>query len=143
MNEVRALRALRDNIWLLSRLDHLWSKHFSDVKQTNKVFIKFGRFSKLRLGSIKLDKLTGYSLITITKMFADPKIPSEVVDHTIGHELVHYSQGFSSPHPRLHRYPHEGGVVKREMTSRGMIKELKVYLDWIKTYRKELYAKYR
>jgi hypothetical protein len=146
MNKVRAdaLKAgsQRTNIWLLSRLDHLWSRHFSDIKQTNKVFIKFGRFSRYRLGSIKLDR-KGHSQITITKMFADPKIPAEVVDHTIGHELVHYSHGFSSPHPRLHKYPHEGGVVKKEMTERGMLKELKIYQDWIKSYKKELYAKYR
>lgn len=134
---------MRDNTWLLSRLDYLWSKHFPDVKQTNKVFIKFGRNAKLRLGSIKLDKRTGHSFITITRMFADPKIPTGVVDHTIGHELVHYSHGFSSPHPRLHKYPHIGGVVKREMIEKGMIKELKVYQDWIKIYRKEVYAKYR
>lgn len=133
----------RDNIWLLSRLDELWYKHFPEIKQTNKVFIKFGHYSKLRLGSIKLDRRTGHSLITITRMFQDPKIPSEVVDHTIGHELVHYSHGFSSPHPRLHKYPHEGGVVKKEMTGRGMIKELKIYQNWIKLYRKKLYAKYR
>lgn len=128
----------RDNNWLLSRLDFVWSRYFSDIPQTNKVFIKFGRNAKFRLGSIRLDKKTKASFITITSMFKDPKIPSEVVDHTIGHELVHYTHGFSSVHPRLHRYPHAGGVVKKEMELRGMGYLHKAYKEWIKRYRKEL-----
>ena len=40
----------RDDAWLLSRLDYLWSNYFPDVKQLNPVFIRFGRHSKLRLG---------------------------------------------------------------------------------------------
>lgn len=131
----------RDNIWLLSRLDHLWTSHFPDIKQTNKVFIKFGRYSRLRLGSIKLDRRSGNTVITITKMFQEARIPVEVVDQTIGHELVHYSHGFSSPHPRMHRYPHEGGVVKKEMVSRGMTKVYKAYQEWVKVYRNELYQR--
>lgn len=132
--------SVRDNIWLLSRLDHLWEKHFPDLKQNNKLFIKFGRYSKLRLGSIKMDRKLGHTLITITSMFKDSKIPVEVVDHTIGHELTHYAQGFSSPHIKLHRYPHEGGVVKRELLARGFGKELSIYQDWVKSYRKKLYS---
>src|SRR3989338_5243227 len=112
--------AKRDNIWLLSRLDFIWSKYFADIPQTNKVFIKFGRFAKYRLGSIKLNRTTKSSYVTITSMFKDLNVPAEVVDHTIGHELVHYAHGFSSTQSRLHRYPHAGGVVKREMEERGM-----------------------
>lgn len=128
----------RDNIWLLSRLDHIWSKYFSDIPQTNKVFIKFGRNAKFRLGSIKLDRHTKASYITITSMFKDVEIPAEVVDHTIGHELTHYAHGFSSTHPRLHKHPHAGGVVKREMTERGMEHFYNAYKQWIKEYRKKL-----
>lgn len=131
--------ALRTNIWLLSRLDYLWSNHFPDIKQTNKVFIKFGRYSKLRLGSIKMARHGGHTVITITKMFQDSRIPTEVVDQTIGHELVHYSHGFSSPHPKMHRYPHEGGIVKKEMLARGLGKQIKAYQEWVKVYRQELY----
>ncbi|MBI4036677.1 hypothetical protein HY386_02265 [Candidatus Daviesbacteria bacterium] len=129
---------MRDNSWLLSRLDQLWSKYFADVMQTNKVFVKFGRFARLRLGSIKYDKKTGHSYMTITAMFKDEKIPAEVVDHTIAHELVHYTHGFSSPHRQLHRYPHEGGVVRKEMEARGMGELFKAYQAWIKEYRKQL-----
>lgn len=128
----------RDDKWLLSRLDFLWSKYFADVPQTNKVFIKFGRFAKYRLGSIRLNKRNKSSFITITSMFKDLHIPPEVVDHTIGHELVHYAHGFSSTQPRMHRYPHAGGVVKREMEERGMGYLHVAYKKWVKLYRKEL-----
>lgn len=129
---------LRDNNWLLSRLDFIWSEYFSDVPQNNKVFIKFGRYSKYRLGSIRLDRRTKASLITITSMFKDQKISSEVVDHTIGHELVHYAHGFSSVHPRLHKYPHAGGVVRFEMGKRGMEHLYDAYRKWVKEYREAL-----
>ncbi len=129
---------IRDNIWLLSRLDYVWSSFFADVPQNNRIYIKFGRFSKLRLGSIKMNPTTKSSFITITAMFKDPSVPVEVIDHTIGHELSHYSHGFSSPHRRLHRYPHEGGVVRREMTSRGMGYLHKEYNKWVRAYRKQL-----
>lgn len=126
----------REDKWLLSRLDELWTKHFSDIPQTNRIFIKFGRFAKYRLGSIRLDHKTKASFITITSMFKDPKVPQEVIDHTIGHELVHYSHGFSSTHPRLFKYPHAGGVVKKEMGERGMEYLYEAYTSWVKLYRK-------
>lgn len=125
----------RDDIWLLSRLDCLWSKYFSEMSQDNPLKIKFGRFSKYRLGSIKLNRRTGISLITITAMFQSLKIPPEVIDHTIGHELVHYAHGFSSNKRRLHKYPHAGGVVQKEMKQRGMGKLNDAYRQWIKQYR--------
>ncbi len=134
---------LRDNIWLLSRLDHIWSKYFSDVSQTNPVTIKFGRYSKYRLGSIKLNRRTNRSLITITSMFKSNQIPSEVVDHTLAHELVHYAHGFSSKRTRLHKYPHAGGVVQKEMEDRGVGYLNKAYRDWVKEYRKQLLANAR
>jgi hypothetical protein len=133
---------IRNDNWLLSRLDYLWEKYFPDIPQTNKVFIKFGRFAKFRLGSIKLDRKTKASHITITAMFKDPQIPFEVVDHTIGHELVHYAHGFSSTHPRLHKYPHAGGVVGREMRERGMERLYVCYKTWIKSYRQSLRRRY-
>lgn len=132
----------RNDLWLLSRLDFIWSKYFDDIHQKNRVYIKFGRFAKYRLGSIRLKNKTKDSLITITSMFKNLSIPQEVVDHTIGHELVHYAHGFSSVHPRLHRYPHAGGVVKREMSERGMGYLYEAYKEWIKSYRKSLRIRY-
>jgi hypothetical protein len=128
----------RDDIWLLSRLDHLWSNYFGDVKQENPVYIRFGRYSKYRLGSIRLDRFTKYSYITITGMFRDPSIPVEVVDHTIAHELSHYTHGFSSPKVRLHKYPHHGGVIKKELQARHLGRLVDAYADWLKDYKKIL-----
>lgn len=128
----------RDNFWLLSRLDHLWSNYFSDVSQDNPIFISFGRYSKFRLGSIKFNPKTKHSYITITSMFKDQNIPVEVVDHTIAHELCHYTHGFSSPKVKLHKFPHHGGVIKREMEERGLLNLNKAYTEWVKVYRKQL-----
>lgn len=133
---------LRDNKWLLSRLDHIWTKHFSDISQVNPLFVRFGRYSKFRLGSIKLDRKTDKSYITITAMFKDPNIPQEVIDHTLGHELVHYAHGFSSKRVRMHKYPHAGGVVNKEMAGRGMEYLVKSYKNWIKEYKKQLLNRY-
>lgn len=134
---------MRDNKWLLSRLDYLWSNYFNDIKQVNPVFIKFGRYSRLRFGSIKMDSRKKHTLITITSMFKDIKVPQEVVDHTIAHELCHYTHGFSSPHRRLHKYPHEGGVIKRELSERKLVHLYYAYQAWLKIYREELKDYYR
>src|SRR5579884_1652945 len=104
----RISKSKRDDAWLLSRLEYLWSNFFDNVDQVNPVFINFGRYSKFRLGSIRFDSISRNSYITITGMFKDPNIPVEVVDHTIAHELCHYTHGFSSPKTRLHKYPHSG-----------------------------------
>lgn len=131
---------MRDNNWLLSRLDFIRSEYFPDVEQVNPLVIRFGRYSKYRLGSIKLNRKSGKSYITITGMFKNSKIPSEVVDHTLAHELVHYAHGFSSKRTRLHKYPHAGGIVQKEMQKRGMGNLIKSYKEWIKRYRKQLSA---
>lgn len=132
------LTSVRDSRWLLSRLDEIWSNHFPDVKQTNRVFIRFGRFSRLRLGSIKLDKKSGNSVITLTGMFKKYNIPQTVVDHTIAHELCHYTHGFSSPRPKLHQYPHHGGVIRQELKARGLGHLVTAYQVWAKKYRRQL-----
>lgn len=129
---------LRDNNWLLQRLDLLWNKHFSDIEQVNPVHIKFGRYSKYRLGSIKYSKRTNKSLIVITGMFKNADIPTSVVEHTIAHELVHYAHGFSSKKIRLHKYPHAGGIVQREMNIRGAGYLNKAYKVWVEEYKKQL-----
>lgn len=135
---IRISESNRDDVWLLTRLNLLWEYYFSNVEQINPVFIRFGRYSKYRLGSIRLEKTTKNSYITITGMFKDPQIPVEVVDHTIAHELCHYTHGFSSPKPRLHKYPHHGGVIKKELKARNLHHLVKAYDVWLKQYRKTL-----
>jgi hypothetical protein len=134
----RISTSTRDDAWLISRLEYLWNDYFADVEEINPVFIRFGRFSKYRLGSIRLEKLSKTSHITITGMFKDERIPVEVVDHTIAHEMCHYTHGFSSNKPRLHKYPHHGGVIKRELEARNLHKLVKAYDKWLKDYRKTL-----
>ncbi|MBI2020456.1 hypothetical protein HYS94_03455 [Candidatus Daviesbacteria bacterium] len=128
----------RNDNWLLSRLDFIWSTYFSDVPQTNPTFIRFGRYSRFRLGSIRLNRKSGKTYITITGMFKNPQIPTAVVDNTIAHELVHYTHGFSSKRERLHKYPHAGGIVNQEMKERGMVKLYDAYRAWVKNYRAKL-----
>ena len=135
---IRISTSSRDDKWLISRLDNLWNNYFNNVEQVNPVFIRFGRYSKYRLGSIRLERTTKKSYITITSMFKDEQVPIEVVDHTIAHELCHYAHGFSSPRPRLHKYPHHGGVIKKELESRGLVHLNKAYKNWLKDYRKSL-----
>ena len=137
------LSTVRDNDWLLSRLDYLWSNHFSDVAQKNKVFIKFSRAAKYRFGSIRLDPKRKASLILINGLFRDPKVPQEVVDHTITHELVHYTHGFSSPHQKLHEFPHRGGVIEKELANRGLGSLVQGYKVWLKEYKQTLKPKLR
>lgn len=130
--------SLRDDKWLLSRLDNLWTNYFGDVTQENPIFIRFGRYSRFRLGSIRLDRLSKKTYITITGMFKDPNIPMAVVDQTIAHEMCHYTHGFSSPKTRLHKYPHSGGVIKKELEDRKLGHLYKAYRDWAEVYKKTL-----
>lgn len=131
-------KIVRDNVWLKQRLELLWTNYFKDIQVVNPVFIKFGRNSRFRLGSIRLDRRTKTSQIKITAMFKDNKIPKEVVDHTIAHELIHYTHGFSSKRIRMHKYPHAGGVVRKEMRERGMEYLYVAYRKWVKQYRTAL-----
>ena len=135
-------RFKRDDKWLLSRLDCIWNEYFTYVVQKNRVFIKFGRFAKYRLGSVRLNRKNQDTYITITSMFRQESVPQAVVDQTIAHELVHYSHGFSSIHPKLHKYPHAGGVVRQEMRQRGMEHLYQAYRNWVKTYRRILMKRY-
>lgn len=132
------LASIRDNDWLLSRLEYIWLHYFDDIIEVNPLIIRFGRYSRCRLGSIKLDRRSNRSYMTITGMFKNPKIPVAVIDHTIAHELVHYAHGFSSKRVRLHRYPHAGGVVQKEMKKRGMGGLICAYKSWMKEYRKQM-----
>lgn len=129
---------MRNNAWLLSRLDRIWSNHFSDVVQINKVYVRFGRTSRTRFGSIRLRSEDNSTLIMVTRMFQNPAFPEEVVDHTLAHELVHYIHGFSSPYPRLHKFPHRGGIIDKEMKDRGMGNLVSYYRKWVNLYAKTL-----
>jgi hypothetical protein len=131
---------MRDNEYLENLLYEIWEEYFSDVPRRNLVIIKFGRNSKRQLGSIKratektrVKKLIqeykdrmgiqdedSTSVITITKYFQNEDVPEYVIVSTIAHELCHYTHGFNSPLPKQFKYPHQGGIVSKEMDRRGL-----------------------
>jgi|SRR5581483_6005778 len=129
---------MRDNQWLLGRLEAIWEQYFSDTPQKNEVFVGFGRKSKYRFGSIRLRLADNSTHIRINGLFRNEQIPQEIVDHTIAHELVHYSHGFSSLQPRLHRYPHRGGIIDKELRDRNLGHLVKFYHSWVESYVQEI-----
>lgn len=112
----------------------IWQRYFPDVKIANNVVVKFGRAARTRLGSIKFGRRREdpNTIITINGLFMDPEIPDFVVDGVLAHELTHYTHGFASPHEQYHRYPHQGGVVRREMVDRGLKDLLQLEKKWVK-----------
>jgi len=130
----------RDNKYLENLLYEIWEEYFSDVPRKNFVVIKFGKYSRRQLGSIKrangstriksiiqkykdlldVQDEKGISVITITRYFQNKEIPEYIIVSTIAHELCHYTHGFSSPLPKQFQYPHQGGIVSKEMDKRGL-----------------------
>src|SRR3989344_6980824 len=138
---------MRDHEWLETKLQELLKAYFAQMPITNPIEIRWGREAKFRFGSIKLQGHKGYkrakglaqifgfkrvemqeslqgkvprkSLITITSMFKDEKIPVDVVCYTIAHELTHYAHGFSSTNKRMFRHPHHGGGVNAQVQKAG------------------------
>ena len=126
---------IRDDKWLYQLLDETWDKYFSDVSQDNDVRIVFGRRTKNRLGSIRLDpKDPLVSIITMNGLFREPLVPEFVVQATLVHELCHYAHGFNSPIQQKYRHPHAGGVMRREFAERGLEQLYKDQRKWLKSY---------
>jgi hypothetical protein len=143
---------MRSNTDLEEMMYSLWEDNFSDVPRQNLVLIKFGKYSKRQLGSIKLahknSKIKGLldskrddyeiqddksiTIVTITKYFQDLEIPDFVVRSTIAHELCHYTHGFSSPLKRLYDKPHQGNIVKKELHKRDLLDEYLESEKWLK-----------
>lgn len=132
------LKSMRDNLWLENRLNKIWQRYFPDVKRINPIVVRFGRSALYRFGSIRLDFDTKTSYITVNGNFQNHRLPVQVIDHTLAHELVHYAQGFSSKNPRLHRYPHRGGVIDQELRERGLNHLVLFYKNWVTQYKKYL-----
>ncbi len=122
---------MRDDLWLQQRLDLIWTNLFPDVEKKNVVHIRFKGRWKNKFGHIKLLK-TKASEIAINRYFMHDHVPDAIIDLTIAHELVHYMHGFNSPHPRLYKHPHAGGIVNRELKKRGLHKDLRFEKQWIK-----------
>ena len=129
---------MRDNKWLASRLAEIQSKFFSDVPISNIIFVRFGRSSKTRFGSIIAKPLKGHkkpvTYITINALFKEEEVPDYVIEATLAHEFVHYTHGFHSPLRRLYKYPHQGGIVDKELRKRGIGEILDQQTKWTKDF---------
>lgn len=142
----------RDNKYLENLLYEIWEEYFSDVPRKNFVLIKFGKYSKRQLGSIKransstrikslvqkykdlmdIQDEKSLSVITLTRHFQDNEIPEYVIVSTIAHELCHYTHGFNSPLPKQFKHPHQGGIVNKEMDNRGLRESRLNTKHWLK-----------
>lgn len=123
---------MRDNHWLLQETKRLWCQYFPDRHFHNKIIVFFSRKNRRVLGSIKYDQRKNTTLIRINGYFRSENIPPYVVCNTLAHELVHYVHGFSSPQAQRYRYPHQGGVVSREIAARGLGTLEKKSKKWLK-----------
>lgn len=129
---------MRDNMWLKNKLVAIWQRCFPEVQIKNEVIVRFGRPARTRLGSIKFDQRKNppaggpRTYITLTGFFRDPAIPEFVLEAVLAHELAHYAHGFYSPHEQLHKYPHQHGIVDKELTTRGLHDTLKLQKRWLK-----------
>jgi hypothetical protein len=110
--------ALRDNDWLAERVGLIQQVHFADVPRGYPITARFGIRARNRFGSICAQ--SRQTIILVNRLFADPFVPTYVVDGTVAHELAHYAHGYGSGLPLLHRDPHRGGVVDKELVRRGL-----------------------
>jgi hypothetical protein len=126
---------MRDDKWLYQLLDNIWDQHFSDVPQDNFVRIVWGRKTRNRLGSIKVDpKDPEVSIITLNSLFKDSEVPEFVIKATLVHELCHYAHGFNSPLEQKYRHPHAHGVMRAEFKERGLEVLYVKQRRWLRAY---------
>jgi hypothetical protein len=131
----------RDNEWLADELDFLWRMYFDDVKRANMVRIMFARSWKTRLGMITLSTSGRTTYIAINSLLCDRQVPWYVPTITIAHELVHYAHGFGSPLDRTKPHPHKGGVVPKELRSRGLDVEYRLFDNWANEHWQAFYSR--
>lgn len=132
-------RALRSQEWLAARFRFIIDRYFPELSFREDVVVRFGRRCRRRLGSLRLKD--GAPLITVNGLYRLPEVPEPVVDATIAHELAHLFHGClerpapgASGRPRLHRYPHRGGVVDQELAGRGLAGMSNEAKSWIEGY---------
>lgn len=119
---------MRDNAWLKFKLELVEERYFPEVA-AEEVKICFSGRSRQRLGSIRHEGER--SKIKVNALLSRESIPEFVIEEVIAHELVHYVHGFGSNRPRLHKYPHRGGVVDQEMSERGAGHLIVATKEWL------------
>ena len=122
---------MRDEEWLATLFHEMWEKRFPDVKKRNNVVVRWKGRWKNKFGHIRRLKNKDTE-IAVNALLSDEKIPEYVIELTLAHELVHYMHGFHSPHPKLFKHPHKGGIVNNELKLRGYGNELKKERVWFK-----------
>ncbi len=130
---------MRDDNWLKQRLNEIWDLRFINVPRVNQINIMFKGKWKTKFGHIKLKN--NITEIVINSLFKHEEVPQYIIDLTIAHELVHYSHGFQSLLERKFNYPHQGGIVRKELKKRGfrgaMELERKIFRkEWPEIYKK-------
>jgi len=122
---------MRDEYWLNNRLERIWGLLIPEVEKLNKVSIVFKGKWKTKFGDIRKLK-DGSTQITVNSLFRHIDVPEHIIDTTIAHELIHYMHGFQSPHPQKFKYPHQGGIVDKELINRGFELLLVLEKRWVK-----------
>ena len=130
---------MRDDAWLKNRLNEIWDLRFIDVPKVNQVNIRFKGKWKTKFGHIKLKN--NVTEIVVNSLFKNEEVPQYIIDLTVAHELVHYSHGFQSPLERKFQYPHQGGIVNKELKRRGfrdaLAMEKKIFRkEWPEMYKR-------
>lgn len=120
---------MRDDTWLQTRFEQIWSLFFPEVEKKN-VFIRWKGHWKNKFGHIK--KTRHGSEIAINHLFKDLRVPEDIVKLTIAHEIVHYMHGFHSHLPRQYDHPHQGGIVDKVLKEKGFAYALKQERQWYK-----------
>ncbi|MBI2673650.1 hypothetical protein HYX19_05285 [Candidatus Woesearchaeota archaeon] len=122
---------MRDDSFLVQRLDQIWQLLFPEVDRKNNVVIRFKGRWKNKFGHIKMLRNKDTE-IAINGLFKDMRVPEYVIDLTISHELVHYMHGFNSPLEKKHKHPHKGGIVDKELVMRGFGNMIKLEREFVK-----------
>lgn len=128
---LEAVQVPRDDHWLASELNRIWERFFSDVPRVNTVQVSFGRHWTTRLGLITLSRENQNTYIGINGLLRHDEVPDFVHRATLAHELAHYAHGFGSPLPQRFSHPHKGGVVTKELMSRGLLHEHRACRHWV------------
>ena len=123
---------MRDDNFLNERLISIWNILFPEVPKANKVIIRFKGKWKNKFGHIK--KIKDKTEIVVNGLFKEEVVPEFIIDLTIAHELIHYMHGFNSPLPRKYKYPHQGGIVTKELKNRGFDHLLKKEKEFLKKW---------
>ncbi len=120
---------MRDDLWLQTRFEQIWSLFFPEVEKKN-VSIRWKGRWKNKFGHIRTTKQG--SEIVINQLFKDLRVPEDIIKLTIAHEIVHYMHGFHSHLPKQFDHPHKGGVVDKVLIQKGFSYALKQEKPWYK-----------